>query len=121
MGVSALSLHAKGTKQENFRNYNPTVQFFFKKDQGNISCTFSDTTKANDGRINTMMNSVAVFHAEIRWVMKVVTSHFSDRSCLTINSLLASMFLDIPIVKSFQLSITRCAYYTVFGLVPYYK
>ena len=94
--------------------YNPTAVllfnfffFFFKKSQGSILCTFSDTAKANDGRVDTMMNSVAVFHAEIRWVMKVVTSHFSYCSCLNMNSLLASMFLDSPIAKSFQLSITK--------------
>ena len=43
------------------RNYNPTV---FPKGE-----TSSDTAKAINGRIDTMMNSVAVFYAEIRWVM----------------------------------------------------
>ena len=37
-------------------------------------------------------NSVAVSHAEIHWVMKVVTFHFSYRSCINLNSLLASVF-----------------------------
>ena len=54
-------------------------------------------------------------------VMKVVISHFSYFFCLNMNSLLASMILDSPIVKSFQLSITKCACYTVLGLAPYYK
>ena len=104
MRVSALSSHAKEAKhQESFMNYNPAVPLFFKKDQGNILCTFSGTTKAYDGRIDTMMNSVAY------------------RSCLNINSLLASMFLDSPIAKSFQLSKTKCGYYTALSLAPYYK
>ena len=67
MGVSTHSLHAKGAKhQESFRNYN----------QRSIPCTFNDTRKADDGRINTMMNPVAVFHAGIHGIMKIVTSHF---------------------------------------------
>ena len=59
---------------------------FFESDQVSISSTSGDTTKANDETTNTMMNSVAVFHAEIGWVMKVVTSHFSYHSCLNMNS-----------------------------------
>ena len=46
---------------------------------------------------------------------------FSYLFCLNMNSLLASMILDSPIAKSFQLSITKCACYTVLGLAPYYK
>ena len=112
MGVSTLSSHTKGAKhQEIFRSYKSTGPLFFEKDQGSILCTFSDTTKANDGRVDAMMNSVAAFHAEILWVMKVVTSHFSYRSCLNTNSLLTSMSLDSLIAKSFQLSKTKCAYY----------
>ena len=104
MRVSALSSHAKEAKhQESYGNYNPTVLLFFKKDQGNILCTFSGTTKAYDGRIDTMMNSVAY------------------RSCLNMNSLLASMFLDSPIAKSFQLSKTNCTYYTALNIATYYK
>ena len=59
--------------------------------------------KANGEAINTMMNSVAVFHTEIGWVMKVVTSHFLYSSCLNMYSLLASMFLDSQITESFEL------------------
>ena len=55
-----------------------------------------------------MMNSVAVFHAEIRWVMKVVTSYFSYCSYLNMNSLLASMFLDCLIVIDLSAVITPC-------------
>ena len=67
------------------------------------------------------MNVVAVSHAEIRWVMKVVTSHFSYCSCINFNSLLASMFPDSQIAKSFQMSKTKCSYDIMYGLEPYYK
>ena len=119
MRVSTLSSHTKGTKhQERARNYYPTATLFFQREKTNPPSTSSDTAKAINGKIDTMMNSVAVSHTEIRSDMKVVTSHFS---CLNINSLLASMFPDSQIAKSFQLSKTKCAYYTLYGLAPYYK
>ena len=107
MGVNTLSSHAKVTKhQESFRNYNPTAPLFFKKDQGSILCTFSDSAKAKD-RYND--NSVAVFYAEICWFMKAVGSHFSYRSSLNMSSLSVSMFQSDS--KGFQVSKTKCAYY----------
>ena len=103
MGVSTLSWHAKVAKhQESFKNYNPTAPLFFKKDQGSISCTFSDSAKANGERIDTTINSVAVFYAEIHWIMKLVTFHFSYRSCLNMNSLSSSMLLDSPTANLFR-------------------
>ena len=68
-----------------------------------------------------MVNAVAVSHGEIRWVMKVVTSHFSYCSCINLNSLLASMFPDSQRAKSIQMLKTKCSYYIMYGLAPYYK
>ena len=60
------------------------------------------------------MNAVAVSHAEIRWVMKVVTYRF----CINLISLLVSIFPDSQIAKSFQMSKTKCSYYIMYGLAP---
>ena len=57
------------------------------------------------------MNSLVVSHPFI----------FSYSSCLNMNCLLASLFPDSQIAKSFQLSKTKCAYYIVYGLASYYK
>ena len=96
---------------------------FFKRNQASVPSASSCSTKQSNarGRVDTMMNAVAVSHAEIRWVMKVVTSHFSYHTCSNLNSLLASMFRDSEIAKSFQMSKTKCSYYTMYGLAPYYK
>ena len=67
------------------------------------------------------MSSVAVSQAEIYWAMKVHWSHLSFRSCLNLNELFWKMFPDSQVAKSFQLSKTKCAYYIVFGLTPYFK
>ena len=67
------------------------------------------------------MSSVVVSHAEIYWAMKVLWSHLSYHSFLNFNELFRKMFPDYQVAKSFQLSKTKCAYYAVFGLAPYFK
>ena len=48
-------------------------------------------------------------------------SHLSYRSCLNLNELFRKMFPGSQVAKSFQLSKTKCDYYVVFGLIPYFK
>ena len=116
IGVCALTSHAKGAKhQERVRNFNLSALLFFKRNQASAS-------SSNDsGRVDTMMNAVAVSHAEICWVIKVVTSHFPCCSCINLNSLPTSMFPDSQIAKSVQMSKTKCSYYIMYNLAPYYK
>ena len=94
---------------------------FFKRDKTSVLSTFSGTAKVNDWKVDIMMNSVSVIHAEIRWAIQLVTSHFSYASCLNMNSLLASMLPDSQLAKSFQFWKTKSAYYKVYSLAPYYK
>ena len=109
--------------KERFKNVNLTVLLFFKRNQGSIFSTSSCPAKQTNasGRVDTMMNAATVSHAEIHWVMKVVTSHFSYHSCICLNSLLASMFPDSQIAKSFQTSKTKCFYYIIYSLAPCYR
>ena len=67
-----------------------------------------------------MMSALAVSHAEICWALKVLTSHHSFCSCLNLNHLFLAMFPDSDTAKSIQLSKTKCTYYTVHGLAPYF-
>ena len=57
----------------------------------------------------------------MKWALKILTSHFSFRSCLDINELFLSVFSDSHIAKSFKLSKTKCAYLINFGIAPYFK
>ena len=59
--------------------------------------------------------------AEIRWVLKVVLSYFSYRSCLGTNKLFKTMFPDSAISKKFLMSKTRCAYVIHFGTELIFK
>ena len=71
--------------------------------------------------ISDFVIPATAIRAEIFWVLKVVTSHFSSRSCLGLNDLFRLMLIDSEIAKSFQLSKTKCGYIINFGLAPYFK
>ena len=118
MGVSALVSHAAGAKhKERLRTYNPISSLCFMNKNVN-----KDTPKATSTpRVDSLMSSVAVSHAEIYWAMKVLWSYLSYGSCLNLNELFRKMFPDSLVAKSFQLSKTKCAYFVVFGLAPYFK
>ena len=68
-----------------------------------------------------MVNKINVTQGEIRWLLKLMTAHFSYRSCLKISELVNSMFPDSEIAKCFKLPKTKSAYYVVYGLGPYCK
>ena len=79
MGVCSFTSHAKGAKhQKRVRNFNPSALLYFKRNQASVSSSSSCPAKQSNagGRVDTMVNAVAVAHAEIHWVMKVVTSIF---------------------------------------------
>ena len=117
MGKSALTSHSKGNKHQiNVKNFNPVSGLFFKCSSSKPSSSKNTSNK----KIDLMISTLAVSHAEIRWALKVLTSHHSFRSCLNLNQLFHEMFPDSEIAKSFQLSKTKCAYYIVYGLAPYF-
>ena len=118
IGVCALVSHAARAKhKERLRTYNPISSLCSMNKNVN-----KDTPKATSTpRLDSLMSSVAVSQAEIYWAMKVHWSHLSFRSCLNLNELFWKMFPDSQVAKSFQLSKTKCAYYIVFGLTPYFK
>ena len=68
-----------------------------------------------------MVIPASTIRAEILWTLKLVTSHFSLRSCLGLNELFEIMFPGSKVAKSFQLSKTKCGYFITYGLAPYVK
>ena len=63
----------------------------------------------------------STLQTEVLWTLKVASSHFSLRLCLGFKELFRTMFTDSEIIKSFQLSKTKCGYIINFGLAPYVK
>ena len=98
------------------KNFNPVSGLFFKSNSPK-PLPSKDTS---NNKIDLMMATLAVSHAEILWVLKVLTSHHSFRSCLNLNQLFCIMFPDSDIAKPFQFSKAKCVYYIVHGLAPYF-
>ena len=62
-----------------------------------------------------------ILRNEVLWSLKVISSHFSLRSCLGLNDPFKAMFRHSEIAKFFQLSKTKCGYLINYGLAPYFK
>ena len=82
IGVSAPASHAAAAKhKERLRTYNPISSLCFMNKNVN-----KDTPKATSTpRVDSLISSVEVSHAEIYWAMKVLWSHHSYRSCVNLN------------------------------------
>ena len=118
MSVSALVSHAAGAKhKERLRTYNPISSLCFMNKDVNKDAPKATSTP----RVDSLMSSVAVSQAEICWAVQMLCSHLSYCSCLILNELFWKMFPGSQVAKSFQLLKTKCAYYAVFGLAPYFK
>ena len=99
MGKRALTSHSKGNKhQVNVKNFNPVSGLFFKSN----SPKSSSSKNTSNNKIDLMMSTLAVSHAEIRWALKVLTSHHSFRSCLNLNQLFRVMSPDSNIANTFR-------------------
>ena len=62
-----------------------------------------------------------VLKAEIIWVLKVVSSHFSFNSCSDINDVFKLMFGDFDVSSQFSCGKTKCSYICCFGIASYIK
>ena len=59
--------------------------------------------------------------AEIRWCLKVIQSHFSYNSNLSMKELFVSMFPDSNIAKDYAMSKDKAAYQILYGIAPHFK
>ena len=120
MGISSLTSHLSGQKHSEIASLrkSQTGAVFFRKEpqSGAAESRSTKVTKVED-----LVIPACTIWAEILWTLKVVTSHLSLRSCLGLNELFEIMFRDSKVVKSFQLSKTKCVYFITYGLAPYVK
>ena len=108
------------------RNRSTGTAFFGNSNTGEVQET---NKKGNlvrkENEVQKTLDSVTVpanvLRAEVLWTLKVISSHYSLRSCLVLKELLQVMFSDSEIAKSFKLSKTKCGYFINFGLAPYFK
>ena len=66
---------------------------------GSSSTNQSNDSSTNQNRVDTLISSLSVTHAEIRWVKKMLMSYSSFRFCLDLNELRKTMFPDSQIAK----------------------
>ena len=119
MGVANLSSHASGKKHSDIhmqRSCNTGTTFF-----GNSSTGEVQETNKKGNLVRKENVSTNALQAEVLWTLKVISSHYSLRSCLGLKELFEVMFSDSEIAKSFKLSKTKCGYFINFGLAPYCK
>ena len=72
------------------------------------------------GTLETMVEKANVLLAEIRWVLKVVQSRYSQRSCNDINELFQVMFPGHKIIEKCSCGRTKCGYIINHGLAHYF-
>ena len=68
----------------------------------------------------SLIISEEVLHAEVFWVIKVITSHYSFSPCKDISCLFTKMFPESQISQSISCGATKCAYLACFGIYPYF-
>ena len=62
------------------------------------------------GNFDTMVERENVLLAETHWVLKVVQSRYSQRSCDNINELFQVLFPGCKIIEKFSCGRAKCGY-----------
>ena len=149
MGKQALISHAKGKKHqqkvklsESVKKEQDTFGSFFVKSQPESVAAPNpkldaavilnipepppqapETSKSKSKAATLMpqmVNKADVLNAEVLWALKILTSHYSQRSCEDTDKLFKNMFPDSQMAQNFQCGRTKCSYLICFGLAPYY-
>ena len=135
MGKSALVNHARRSKKHieikklregpsaaalaNFRN--DTKSDLPAPDLEVVESSTKAEESTGQQTLDTFQVPKLVTEAEIKWILKVVMSHMSFRSCVGLNEMFRSMFPDSKVANKFALSKTKCAYTINFGLAVHFK
>ena len=82
--------------------------------------TVAGPTKQASQSIQSLLGSNATLQAEICWTLKVITSHYSLKSCEDISSVFKFMFPDSETAKHFACGERKAAYLATFGIAPHF-
>ena len=81
----------------------------------------SNTSSQSLSTLDQFVTKNDVLKAEVLWVLKVVTSHFSYKSCEGMNELFLKMFPDSNVAKQFACGESKCARIACYGIAPHFK
>ena len=139
---SALVSHVKGKKHEeyvkNLQGNEKTTKIndFFSSSASTLMAQLSGNrqqqstetlqavivtgpTNQTSQSIQSLLGSNATLKAEICWTLKVITSHYSLKSCEDISSVFKFMFPDSETAKHFACGERKAAYLATFGIAPH--
>jgi len=115
-GITALHIHAKGSKHQE-RLPKTSCMSFFRKDKKAVEeDTLGKPTSSQltQSTIGSCANKSLVVNAEIMWALDVVMSKYSNK-----NELFPAMFPDSEIAKAFACGKTKCSYLVNYGIDCY--
>lgn len=121
MGEAALTSHMKGKKHATAVSAAKTIPINVFLGGANATApNASSTTNTTQASLDYSSKN-EVMKAEIRWVLKVLNSHYSYKSSEDIAKVFTDMFPDSKIASQFSCGEKKCAYIAAFGLEPYFK
>ena len=83
--------------------------------------TECETSNIKQPTVEVLVEKAQVQNTEIVWLLKLITSGFSNKSCEELSETLRCMFSDSHIVKGFKVSRTKAQYTVNPGIAPYFK
>ena len=83
--------------------------------------TECETSNIKQPTVEVYVEKTQVQQAEIVWLLKLITSGFSNKSCAKLSETLPCMFTDSDIVKGFKLSRTKAQYTVNHGIAPHIR
>jgi len=125
--VKSLQSNEKTTKISNF--FSSSASSTMGQSTGNRREQTTETSQVATGtgpakqalhNIQSLLGGNATLRAEICWTLKVITSHYSLKSCEGINSIYKFMFPDSDIAKHFACGERKAAYLSTFGIAPHF-
>ena len=105
-GKGAILDHAEGAKHK--KAVERRTMFFNKPSENSspVEITEQEPSCSKQQTLHGLTN-VDVLKSEIIWLIKCITSGFSSRSCDQMNDVVACMFPDSNIAKSFAMGRTK--------------
>lgn len=79
------------------------------------------STNKTQTNLASHVSSNPTLKADICWTIKVVTSHYSYKSCEKAGDIFRTMFPDSDIAKQFSCGETKLAYLATFGIAPHFS
>ena len=121
MGEGALVSHQKSKKHVQLikaaKPAVPLANFLSSHQQESAEPTSASTGKSVEAHC---VSASDILKAEILWTLKVVSSHYSYKSCEDNGKIFAAMFPDCQTAQNFKCGERKTSYLATFGIAPHF-